>query len=159
MLRIRTCNYNKQSKFNAAQSLEILRNYSCYKGVWTNSKRVTFFLKCGAKSKWKIKSLLKRKDSAKRNSAKRLINGVDQKYGNLGAIYVIFHVGGGDVSLEPHRLIKGRRGGGEGRGWGAGHNGGAISDGNARHVGMRRTPPLLIANDSWYFLLTTLETL
>lgn len=25
-----------------------------------------------------------------------------------------------------------------------GHNGGAISDGNARHVGMRRTPPLLI---------------
>lgn len=42
---------------------------------------------------------------------------------------------------------------------GAGHNGGAISDGNARHVGMRRTPPPLIANHSWYFLLTTLEML
>ena len=29
---------------------------------------------------------------------------------NFGAIYVIFHVGGGDVSLGSHRLIKGRRG-------------------------------------------------
>lgn len=32
-------------------------------------------------------------------------------WSNFGAIYVIFHVGGGDVSLGPHRLIKGRRGG------------------------------------------------
>lgn len=70
---------------------------------------------------------------------------------------MIFHVAR-DMSLEPHRLIKGR--GGWLRGArGAGYNGGAISDGNARHVGMRRTPPLPIANDSWYFLLTTLEML
>lgn len=37
-------------------------------------------------------------------------------WSNFGAIYVIFHVGGGDVSLGPHRLIKGRRGGKRGTG-------------------------------------------
>lgn len=57
---------------------------------------------------------------------------------------MIFHIGGGDVSLGPHRLIKGRRGEVHGAGVrGVGHNGGAISDGNARHVGMRRAPPLI----------------
>lgn len=35
---------------------------------------------------------------------------------NFRAIYVIFHVGGGDVSLGPHRLIKGRRGEAHGAG-------------------------------------------
>lgn len=45
-----------------------------------------------------------------RKSGKFLINGVDQSTRrNFGAIYVIFHVAGGDVSLGPHRLIKGRR--------------------------------------------------
>lgn len=68
-----------------------------------------------------------------------------QRYNNsartkFGAIYVIFHVTGGeDVSLGPHRLIKGRRVTGGRRREGAGYNGGAISDGNARHVGMRYT--------------------
>lgn len=43
--------------------------------------------------------------------AKLVINGVNHSaQSNFGAIYVIFHVGGGDVSLGPHRLIKGRRG-------------------------------------------------
>lgn len=35
---------------------------------------------------------------------------------NFGAIYVIFYVAGGDVSLGPHRLIKGRRGEAHGAG-------------------------------------------
>lgn len=43
--------------------------------------------------------------------AKLVINGVNHSArSNFRAIYVIFHVGGGDVSLGPHRLIKGRRG-------------------------------------------------
>lgn len=46
-----------------------------------------------------------------RKNFKFAINGMDwTEENNFEAIYVIFHVGGGDVSLGPHRLIKGRRG-------------------------------------------------
>lgn len=73
---------------------------------------------------------------------------------------MIFHVAEeGETSLGPYRLIKGSRGEvrGEAR---REYNGGAISDGNARHVGMRSTlphPPPPSANDSWHFLSTNLN--